>query len=257
MKTLSKLFVVSILLIICGTLRAESSDDSTRIVIGEPIVIDGVKYYPHNNKNIKTAIKTLQESQITLTTILEDPENGIPTMLIGQSEGIVIFPNALKIALGTVGGQGALGVAMVRKVDSTWSNPFFVTLGEGSLGFQIGAQKSEIVLLFEKREDLLAIDKVELTLGGDVGVAAGPSNHSTSATTDIKFESRIYSYSMSKGLFAGISLKGGILSFNNRVNESLYCMEDVNPDYILNEFQTPYNEDVQQLIETLDMNGAL
>ena len=70
-----------------------------------------------------------------------------------KPEGIVIFPGALKVAVGCIGGQGARGIAMIRKEDGSWSNPFFVNLGEGSLGVQLGAQSSDIVLLFKDRDD--------------------------------------------------------------------------------------------------------
>ena len=255
MKTLLKLVLVSALFFASGLLKAEPSDDSTKYFIGEPVIVDDTNSNSKGNEITEKANKTLLNSVIALDNLMGDSDNAIPPILISQSDGIVIFPAAFKLALGAAGGQGARGVAMVRRVDGTWSNPFFVSLGEGSLGFQIGAQKSEIVLLFKDREDLLAIDKVEVTLGGDVGVAAGPAFHGSSATTDFKFDSEIYSYSRSKGLFAGVSLKGGVLTFNNSVNESLYCMEDIDSDDILYDFPTPYNDKVFDLIEALNMYG--
>jgi lipid-binding SYLF domain-containing protein len=75
----------------------------------------------------------------------------------------------------------------------------------------------------------------------------------SSATTDIKFESEIYSYCSGRGLFAGISFKGGVLTFNERVNESLYGMEDIDTDYIFHEIETPYNGRINDLIEVLEI----
>ena len=75
------------------------------------------------------------------------------------------------------------------------------------------------------------------------------------AITDIKFESEIYTYAHSNGLFAGISFKGGVLTYNNRVNESLYSMADVSTDYILNETETPYNDEVIDLIDAINAYG--
>ncbi|MCK4855260.1 MAG: lipid-binding SYLF domain-containing protein, partial [Bacteroidales bacterium] len=137
----------------------------------------------------------------------------------------------------------------------SWSNPFFVTLGEGSLGFQIGAQASDIILLFKDRNDILEIDEAEIILGADIGVAAGPVNKGSSSDTDIKFKVDIYSYYCSKGLFAGVSLAGGILSYNEKVSDSLYDMEEVNMDEIFNGIETPYNDNVNDLIEALNMYG--
>jgi lipid-binding SYLF domain-containing protein len=142
---------------------------------------------------------------------------------------------------------------MIRREDGTWSNPFFVTLGEGSLGIQIGAQSSEIVLLFKHRYDILDIDDAEIILGGDIGVAAGPVGNGASSDTDIKFEKEIYSYFRSKGLFAGVSLAGGVLYYNEMVNESLYGVDDVTAGEIFNEIETPYNDQVNELLEALNM----
>jgi lipid-binding SYLF domain-containing protein len=235
MKTLLNLILVSMLIITVGNLNAAGP-------IGESKSADSEK-----------AEKTLKKAVMALDNVMEDPENSIPQNLINSSEGIVIFPGALKIALGFVGGQGARGIAMIRKEDGSWSNPFFVTLGEGSLGFQIGAQASDIVLLFKDRNDIMEIDGADITLGGDVGVAAGPVNKGSSSSTDITFESEIYSYYRSKGLFAGVSLKGGILSYNEMVSNSLYGMDDLSTDEIFNGIETPYNDKVNNLIEALNM----
>ena len=237
MKTIANLFLVAMLIVSVGNLRAESSNAYTLSVEKEK------------------AEKTLVKAVIALENIMEDPENSIPQSLIKKSEGIVIFPRAIKVAIGAWGGQGGRGIAMIRKEDGTWSNPFFVTLGEGSLGIQIGAQSSDIVLLFKHRYDILEIDNAEIILGGDIGVAAGPVSNGSSADTDIKFEREIYSYYRSKGLFAGASLAGGILSYNEMVNEALYGVDGVIAGEIFNEIETPYNDEVNDLIEALNMYG--
>lgn len=237
MKTMLNLFLVSILTISVGTLSAAPSN--------------GYSKYVEKGK----ATKTLEKAVVALDNVMEDPENSIPQSLINKSEGIVIFPGALKIAIGTIGGQGGRGIAMIRKEDGSWSNPFYVTLGEGSLGFQIGAQASDIILLFKDRNDIMDIDKAEITLGSDIGVAAGPVNKGSSASTDIKFDSEIYSYCRSKGLFAGVSLKGGILRFNEKVSDSLYGIDDVTTYEIFNRIETPHNDKVNDLIIALSRYG--
>jgi lipid-binding SYLF domain-containing protein len=234
-----KLAVAFTLLIMSGSLLAsQNNPDVSR-----------------EERNEKKASKTLLRSVEALDHIMEDPENYIPPSLIIQSEGIVILPSAFKLAVGVAGGQGARGIAMIRKANGSWSNPFFVSLGEGSLGVQIGAQKSDIVLLFKEKDDLIQLEETELTLGGDIGVAAGPASRGASAMTDIKFESEIYTYSLSNGLFAGVSFKGGVLTYNQRVNESLYCMQNVTTDEIINETRTPYNEEIVDLIDTINYYG--
>ena len=237
MKTIMNLLLASMLIITLGNLNAAGSG-------GEGNAADTEK-----------GEKTLKKAVIALDHFMEDPENSIPQNLIHDAEGVVIFPGAFKVALGFVGGQGARGIAMIRLENGLWSNPFFVTLGEGSLGFQIGAQASDIVLLFKDRNDIIDIDQADITLGGDVGVAAGPVYKGSSSSTDITFESEIYSYYRSKGLFAGVSLKGGVLSYNEDVSESLYGINDVTTDEIFHGIEIPFNVYVNDLIEALVMYG--
>ena len=170
------LFLVSILTISVGTLLAAPSNGDSKSVENEK------------------ATKTLEKAVMALDNVMEDPVNGIPQSLINKSEGIVIFPGASKVAAGLFNGQGGRGIAMIHNEDGSWSNPFFVILGKGSQGFQIGAQASDIVLLFKDRNDIIDIDEAEITLGGDVGVAAGPVNNGSSSSTDITFDTEIYSY---------------------------------------------------------------
>ena len=239
MKISMKLALIIALIILCGSLLAAGHNEDLS----------------KEEKIEKKASKTLSKSVEALDNIMADPDNYIPPSLMIQSEGLVILPAAFKVAVGVAGGQGARGIALIRKADGTWSNPFFVSLGEGSFGLQLGAQKSDIFLLFKNREDLLELDETELTLGGDLGVAAGPASRGTSAVTDIKFESEIYTYSHSNGLFAGISFKGGALTYNHRVNESLYGRAQVSTDEILYEIETPYNDQVVDLIDTINEYG--
>lgn len=234
-----KLVVLSALVFLSGSLSAASFSESV------------AKEEKIEKKANRTIIKSIQ----AMDNIMEDPDNYIPPSLIIQSEGIVILPDALKLAVGVAGGQGALGIAMIRTADGTWSNPFFVSLGEGSLGLQLGAQKSDIVLLFSDKNDLIELEETELTLGGDIGVAAGPVSKGASAITDISFEAEIYTYSLSKGLFAGVSFKGGVLTYNHRVNESLYCQDNVSTDEIIYGIETPFNDNVVDLIDTINAYG--
>lgn len=156
MKTLLNLILVTMLIITVGNLNAAGS------------------YGEYKSADSEKATKTLKKAVIALDRVMENPESSIPQNLIQSAEGIVIFPGAFKVAIGVIGGQGARGIAMIRNEDGSWSNPFFVTLGEGSLGFQIGAQASDIVLLFKDRNDIIEIDQADITLGGDVGLRRDP-----------------------------------------------------------------------------------
>ena len=130
-----------------------------------------------------------------------------------------------------------LGVSgSLRPVDGTWSDPAFIKLTGGSLGFQIGYTSSDLFLIFKSRKTLkrLTTGKGKFTLGGDVAIAAGPKGRSASANTDLDFKAEIYSYSRSRGIFAGISLDGSELKIDDNANETYYGDEDNGRDIIKN-----------------------
>ncbi|MEO6844324.1 MAG: lipid-binding SYLF domain-containing protein, partial [Ginsengibacter sp.] len=152
-----------------------------------------------------------QEQKIVASTqVLKDfgeMKDDIPQELLKITEGIIVVPKLINAGFVLAGKRGK-GIAMVKLEDGSWSNPVFVTITGGSVGFQIGVQAVDLVLIFKHRETLQDIGKGSFTLGGDISVTAGPLGRSSSASTDTKFEAEVYSYSRSKGLFAGISLGG-------------------------------------------------
>lgn len=199
-----------------------------------------------SNRSITNATEAFQE----LTEMGAD--QGIPQTLIKQAEGIVVFPKAFKVALG-VGGQGGRGFAIIKNADGRWSNPFFVGMGEASVGAQIGVQSADLILLFRSSKNLMDLDKGDVTLGGDVGVAAGPLGRNSSASTNIGFDAEIYSYSRSKGLYAGISIEGSLLKANENLNTSYYDIPAKGSlDKIFNQLPAPVNETVAAFLEAVD-----
>ncbi len=145
----------------------------------------------------------------------------IPQDLLKVTEGIIVVPKLINAGF-VVGGKRGKGIAMVKLEDGTWSNPVFVTITGGSVGFQAGIQSIDLVLIFKSRETLQNIGKGSFTLGGDISVTAGPVGRNSSASTDYKLEAEVYSYSRSKGLFAGISLGGSAISVDQKANEEFY-----------------------------------
>ncbi len=145
----------------------------------------------------------------------------IPHQLVEQTQGIIIIPKLINAGL-VVGGKRGKGVAMVKRSDGSWSDPVFVTLTGGSFGFQAGVQSIDLVLIFKDRETLTNIGKGSFTLGGDLSVAAGPLGRNSTANTDYKLEAEVYSYSRSRGLFAGISLNGASISVDKDSNKAFY-----------------------------------
>jgi lipid-binding SYLF domain-containing protein len=148
-------------------------------------------------------------------------KENIPHDLIYDCKGIIIVPDLLNAGF-VVGGKRGKGIAMVKLDDGTWSDPVFVTLTGGSFGLQIGVQSVDLVLVFRHKGVLTKVKKGDFTIGGDVSAAAGPVGRSTSASTDYKMEAEVYSYSRSRGLFAGISINGTNLGIDKNANANYY-----------------------------------
>lgn len=148
-------------------------------------------------------------------------KESIPHQLLENTRGIIIIPKLINAGL-VVGGKRGKGIAMVKNADGKWSDPVFVTLTGGSFGLQAGVQSVDLVLMFKHSETLSNIGRGSFTLGGDISVAAGPVGRSSTASTDYKFQAEVYSYSRSRGLFAGISLNGASLSVDATSNTRFY-----------------------------------
>jgi len=148
-------------------------------------------------------------------------KESIPHDLIAEYKGIVIIPRLINAGFG-IGAKRGKGVAMVRLPDGRWSDPVFVTLTGGSIGAQIGVQSVDLILVFRHKGTLNKVKNGSFTLGGDLSAAAGPVGRSSSANTDYKLEAEIYSYSRSRGLFAGVSLNGTSLAIDKDANHEFY-----------------------------------
>jgi len=148
-------------------------------------------------------------------------KESIPHDLISECKGIVIVPRLLNAGF-VVGGKRGRGVAMVKLDDGKWSDPVFITLTGGSVGLQIGVQSVDLVLVFRHKGVLTKVKNGDFTIGGDASAAAGPIGRSTSANTDYKLEAEVYSYSRSRGLFAGVSINGSNLGIDKEANTNFY-----------------------------------
>jgi len=170
------------------------------------------------------------------TDILEEimgiPEKGIPPSLLNDAAGIAIIPNVIKIGF-VIGGRHGTGVLLVRGEGGQWSNPSFISLTGGSLGWQIGAQSTDVILVFKNRKSIDGIMNGKFTLGADAAVAAGPVGRRGEAATDASLKAEIYSYSRSRGLFAGVSLEGSALQIDEEANASYYGRRDITARGIL------------------------
>lgn len=148
-------------------------------------------------------------------------KEGIPHKLIANYEGVVIIPKTINAGL-VVGARHGKGVAIVKMPDGKWSDPVFVSLTGGSIGAQIGVQSVDLIMVFKHKGALTKVKNGDVTIGGDLAASAGPVGRSASANTDYKFEAEVYSYSRSRGLFAGITINGSSLAIDKDANHSYY-----------------------------------
>jgi len=176
-------------------------------------------------------IRRVEDAIEVIGEIVDIPEEGMPAALLGKAYGIAVIPNVIKAAYG-IGGRHGRGVLLVRREDGEWSNPSFISLTGGSLGWQIGVQSADIILVFKSRKSIESISRGKFTLGADASVAAGPVGRHAEASTDIQLKAEIYSYSKSRGLFAGISIEGAALRIDHNANEDFYGRRYISPQDI-------------------------
>ena len=164
---------------------------------------------------------TVQAASDVLAEFLDLRIRDIPESLLQNAKGVVIIPDLIKVGF-VIGGQRGKGVVMVKEPDGGWRAPMFLTLTGGSLGWQAGAQSSDIVLVFKSQKSVEGLLTGKFTLGADAAVAAGPVGRRAAAATDSELKAEIYSYSRSRGLFAGISIDGSVLEIDDRANAVYY-----------------------------------
>jgi lipid-binding SYLF domain-containing protein len=175
-----------------------------------------------NTKKARQAAEQSAKAARVFDQIMGTREKSIPKDLLDRAEAVAVFPGVIKGGL-IVGGRGGSGV-ISRRVADGWSAPAFFDLMGGSVGLQIGVASTDYILLFmnEHAVDSLLSDKFEI--GGEGSAAAGPVGRSASASTDVKLNAQILSYSRSKGAFAGLELKGVVIKPDNEDNLQVYGM---------------------------------
>ena len=176
-----------------------------------------------NPKKIAEASRDAQKASDVFTEIMNVPEKAIPQSLLDNAEVIAVFPGVIKAGF-IVGGRGGHGM-ISRRVKGGWSAPAAFDLGGGSVGLQIGATKTDFVMLFMNDEALGGLLKDKFEIGGEGSAVAGPVGRTASASTDALLRAQIISYSRSKGLFAGLELKGTVISPDNDDNVAVYGMK--------------------------------
>ena len=164
---------------------------------------------------------TLSDAGSVLTDLANAPDKGIPQDLLAKADCILIFPSVDKGAF-IIGGKSGHGVASCRQPNGKMGSLAFYTVGGASIGFQIGGQTADVVMLImnEKGVDHLLASK--FTIGGEATATAGPVGRTVTAATDAQMHAQILSWSRSQGLFAGAALDGSVVKPNEEANERLY-----------------------------------
>src|ERR1700746_722323 len=167
--------------------------------------------------------KRLENSGVVMEEIMNTPEN-IPQELLEKAECVIVFPSVLKAAFGVGGsyGRGAMVCRTGAAFGGPWGAPAMYALEGGSVGFQLGGQATDLVLLVMYEKGAQSILSSKVKLGADASAAAGPKGRDASADTDAYLRAEILSYSRSRGLFAGISLEGSTLRPDDDASADVY-----------------------------------
>ena len=188
---------------------------------------------------------------ITATQVLEElrasPDQNIPTWLLDRAYGVAVIPDVLKGAF-IFGGRHGSGALVTRDSSGRFSNPVFMSLTGGSVGWQIGAQAADIVLIFATRRSVENFARGDFTLGVGASVAAGPLGRSGEAAAGVGIE--VYSYSRARGLFAGVALDGTALVFDRKANRNFYG-HDVTTEDIMRGVVTTNSESARRFIAAI------
>src|SRR6266853_2680910 len=173
-----------------------------------------------NAKRVTEATREAQKAAEVFTQIMNVPDRAIPQSLLDKAEAIAVFPGVIKAGF-IVGGRGGHGM-ISRRVKGGWSAPAAFDLGGASFGLQIGAAKTDFVLLFMNEEALGGLLKDKFEIGGEGSAVAGPVGRTAAASTDVLLRAGIISYSRSKGLFAGLEIKGVVIKPDDDENMAVY-----------------------------------
>ncbi|MFZ3201932.1 MAG: lipid-binding SYLF domain-containing protein [Candidatus Acidiferrales bacterium] len=197
----------------------------------------------------------LQNAGQVMKEIINIPDN-IPQSVLDKAYCVIVLPSVLKFAIG-IGGSYGRGVMTCRSGDDfrgPWGAPTMMALEGGSVGFQLGGQATDFVLLVMNEEGAASILSSKVKLGGDASAAAGPVGRDTEADTDVALRAEVLTYSRARGLFAGISLEGSTLRPDNDANERIYGRKINSKDVALHG-AVPIPRSARLLIGTLNQHS--
>ncbi len=196
------------------------------------------------NAKLNDAVEVVEQT-VTI------PEKGVPPALLRDAQGIAIIPGVIKAGF-IVGGRYGNGIFMMRNRETGWSNPVFITLAGGSIGWQIGVESIDIILVFRTLRSTEGVIKGKFTLGADASVAAGPVGRTVGAATDVELKSEILSYSRSRGLFAGLAVEGASIQIDDDADDAFYDKKYTVPREIISGKLSVKSPELARLEELLN-----
>lgn len=194
----------------------------------------------------------LKQSADVLKEIMGMPEKGIPRDLLDKAECVVVFPSVKKagFGIGASYGRGAIVCRTGEDFRGPWSAPAMFALEGASIGFQIGGEATDFVLLVMNEKGANSVMSSKVKLGADASAAAGPVGRTTSAETDVAMKAEILSYSRARGVFGGVSLAGSTLRSDGGANKNLYG-EELDAKQIVRENKVKVPEAAKPLVDIL------
>jgi lipid-binding SYLF domain-containing protein len=207
------------------------------------------------DKDEKKETERIEEAGQVLKEILNIPDD-IPQDLLDKAECVIILPSVLKFAIGIGGsyGRGVMTCRSGKNFTGRWSAPAMYALEGGNIGFQLGGQATDFVLLVMNPKGANSLMGSKVKLGANASAAAGPKGRSAEGATDVVMRAEILSYSRSRGLFAGISLEGSTLRADNRANKKLYGRE-VSAREIIREGKVAAPASAKELLSLLNQKS--
>ena len=183
----------------------------------------------------------LENATTVFEEIMDAPDSAVPRAILDKAAAVAIIPNTVKAGF-VFGAHRGKGVLSARNDQGEWSQPAFLTLTGGSFGLQIGGQTIDLVLVIMNRTGLEKLLQNEFKFGGDASAVVGPVGRDAEATTDLYLRAEILSYSRTRGLFAGITLKGSTIRADRDANERFYGYPYGSGQLVLEEESaTPYD----------------
>lgn len=166
----------------------------------------------------------IKESGEVLKQILDMPDKGIPKSVLNGAKCVIVMPSVKKVAIGIGGtyGRGVMSCRTGADYKGPWSAPIMMASGGGNIGFQLGGQATDFVIIVMNDQGAKSLLTNKVKLGADASIAAGPVGRTAEASTNASMQAQMLSYSRSRGIFGGVSLSGATLRPDGGANENLY-----------------------------------